>query len=188
VDCLERQRPTAYALSVLGAMFLWLIEQHYLLANPFAGVKARGSSRSTEIDTSHAFTEGDWMLVRAIADGLEWSYGWGSPAGQRLRFVLDFAYAPGLRARELFGACLSHIETTGHTDPMASDPRSSAALNRTVRHASAVYGYGRLHGAFSKAAEVIEADNPVLAESCVARARTRLDIHTPLTRSHAVPI
>ncbi|MEA3102005.1 MAG: hypothetical protein QOF74_6245, partial [Caballeronia mineralivorans] len=78
-------------------MFRWLIEQRYLLANPFAGVKVRGASRSTVLDTSHAFTEGEWMLVRAIADGLEWSYGWESPAAQRLRFVLDFAYATGLR-------------------------------------------------------------------------------------------
>jgi hypothetical protein len=59
---------------VLGAMFRWLIEQRYLLANPFAGAKVRGTSRSTVLDTSHAFTEGEWMLVRAIADGLEWSY------------------------------------------------------------------------------------------------------------------
>jgi len=64
---------TAYALSVLGAMFRWLIEQRYLLANPFAGVKVRGTRRSTALGTSHAFTEGEWMLMRAIADGLEWS-------------------------------------------------------------------------------------------------------------------
>ena len=87
-------RSTAYALSVLGAMFRWLIEQRYLLANPFAGVKVRGTSRSTVLDASHVFTEGKWMLVRSIADGLEWSYGWEASAAQRRRFVLDFAYAP----------------------------------------------------------------------------------------------
>ncbi|TCK84173.1 hypothetical protein B0G74_8985 [Paraburkholderia sp. BL9I2N2] len=62
-------------------MFRWLIEQRYLLANPFAGVKVRGTSRSTVLDTSHAFTEGEWLLARAIADGLEWSY--GREAGRR---------------------------------------------------------------------------------------------------------
>jgi site-specific recombinase XerD len=109
-------RSTAYALSVLGAMFRWLIEQRYLLANPFAGVKVRGTSRSTVLDTSHAFTEGEWMLVRAIADGLEWSYGWEAPAGQRLRFVLDFAYATGLRVSELVGTCLGNVETDARGD------------------------------------------------------------------------
>jgi hypothetical protein len=37
-------------------MFRWLIEQRYLLANPFAGVKVRGSRRTTVLDASHAFT------------------------------------------------------------------------------------------------------------------------------------
>jgi site-specific recombinase XerD len=109
-------RSTAYALSVLGAMFRWLIEQRYLLANPFAGVKVRGTSRSTVLDTSHAFTEVEWMLVRAVADGLEWSYGWEAPAAQRLRFVLDFAYATGLRVSELVGACLGNVETDARGD------------------------------------------------------------------------
>lgn len=40
---------------------------------------------------SHAFTGGEWMLVRTIADGFGWSYGWEAPAAQRRRFVLDFA-------------------------------------------------------------------------------------------------
>jgi hypothetical protein len=59
-------RSTAYALSVLGAMFRWLIEQRYLLANPFAGVKVRGTSRSTVLDTSHAFTEGEWIRAASL--------------------------------------------------------------------------------------------------------------------------
>lgn len=68
-------RSTAYALSVLGAMFRWLIQQRYVLANPFAGIKVRGSARAAPLDTSHVFTEGEWMLVRTLANGLEWSYG-----------------------------------------------------------------------------------------------------------------
>jgi len=32
-------RSAAYALSVLNALYRWLIEQRYVLANPFAGVK-----------------------------------------------------------------------------------------------------------------------------------------------------
>ncbi len=35
-------RSAAYALSVLNALYRWLIEQRYALANPFAGVKVRG--------------------------------------------------------------------------------------------------------------------------------------------------
>lgn len=104
-------RSTAYALSVLGALFRWLIEQRYVLTNPFAGIKVRGKTRVTPLDTSRGFTEGEWGLVRTIANGLEWSYGWEAPAAQRLRFLLDFAYATGLRASELVGARLGDIRT-----------------------------------------------------------------------------
>ncbi|AVA33665.1 phage integrase family protein [Cupriavidus metallidurans] len=103
-------RSIAYALSVMGAMFRWLIAQRYVLANPFAGVKVRGARRAAGLDASRAFTAGEWELIRAIADGLEWSYGWSVPAAQRLRFLLDFGYATGLRAGELVGVTLGGIE------------------------------------------------------------------------------
>jgi site-specific recombinase XerD len=109
-------RSAAYALTVLGALFRWLIEQRYLLANPFAGVKVRGSTGAGALDTSHVFTEGEWVLIRVIADGLEWSYGWAPEAAQRLRFVLDFGYATGLRASELVNATLGDIETDARGD------------------------------------------------------------------------
>ncbi|BDB29224.1 hypothetical protein CTP10_R66370 (plasmid) [Cupriavidus sp. P-10] len=103
-------------MSILGALFRWLIQQRYLLANPFAGIKVRGGGRTAALDRSHAFTEGEWLLIRTLADGLEWSYGWEAPAAQRLRFVLDFGYATGLRASELVGASLGDIETDGQGD------------------------------------------------------------------------
>lgn len=109
-------RSTAYALSVLAAMFRWLIEQRYVLANPFAGIKVRGRTRVAAVDTSRGFTEGEWLLVRTIADGLEWTYGWDAPAAQRLRFILDFAYATGVRASELVGATLGDIRKNESDD------------------------------------------------------------------------
>lgn len=103
-------RSATYALSVLGALFRWLIEQRYVLANPFAGVKVRGT-RPASLDTARVFSAGEWNLLRTVAEGLEWSYGWTPAAAQRLRFVLDFGYASGLRAGELVGARLGDIET-----------------------------------------------------------------------------
>lgn len=104
----------AYALSVLRAMFRWLTAQHYVLANPFADLKVRGAQRAGELDVSRAFTAGEWELVRTIADGLEWSHDWATPAAQRLRFLLDFGYATGLRAAELVGVTLGDIQNGAH--------------------------------------------------------------------------
>ncbi|AJZ56577.1 phage integrase family protein [Paraburkholderia fungorum] len=217
-------RSTAYALSVLGAMFRWLIEQRYLLANPFAGVKVRGTSRSTVLDTSHAFTEGEWTLVRTIADGLEWSYGWEAPAAQRLRFVLDFAYATGLRVSELVGACLGNIATDARGEhwvsvigkgrkagKVALPPKARTALDRylverklpvtpaqwhpdtpligsleqdSVAAISGVRLWEITRRFFARAAEVIAADNPVLAEK-LRRASPHWTRHTHATHALA---
>jgi site-specific recombinase XerD len=109
-------RSVAYALSVLGALFRWLIEQRYLLANPVAGIKVRGGGRTTPLDASRAFSDGEWAWIRAVADGLEWSHGWSQPAAQRLRFLLDFGYACGLRAGELVGQQLGQVQLDAHGD------------------------------------------------------------------------
>jgi site-specific recombinase XerD len=109
-------RSVAYALSVVGALFRWLIQQRYALANPFAGIKVRGASRSESLAVTRVFGEGEWAILQAVAEGLEWVHGWEAPAAQRLRFVLDFAYATGLRIGELVGATLGQIDTDVHGD------------------------------------------------------------------------
>lgn len=107
-------RSAAYALNVLSALFRWLVAQRYVLANPFAGVKIKGHAQRSGLDVSRGFSEGEWLLIRTIADGLEWSYGWSASAAQRLRFLLDFGYATGLRASELVGATLGDIRRDEH--------------------------------------------------------------------------
>ncbi|WP_206957292.1 phage integrase family protein [Trinickia acidisoli] len=109
-------RSAAYALNVLSALFRWLVEQRYVLANPFAGVKVKSHARRAGLDVSRGFSEGEWLLIRTLADGLEWSYGWSVPAAQRLRFLLDFGYATGLRASELVSASLGDIRRDEHGD------------------------------------------------------------------------
>ncbi|HDR9278225.1 TPA: site-specific integrase [Burkholderia vietnamiensis] len=109
-------RSAAYALNVLSALFRWLVEQHYVLANPFAGVKVKDQAQRAGLDVSRGFSEGEWLLIRTLADGLEWSYGWSVPAAQRLRFLLDFGYATGLRASELVGATLGDVRRDEHGD------------------------------------------------------------------------
>ncbi|WP_157118892.1 tyrosine-type recombinase/integrase, partial [Azohydromonas lata] len=108
-------RSTAYALSVLSAMFRWLIDKRYVLANPFAGIRVRGM-RAAGMDTTRGLSGAEWGLVRTVADALEWAYGWEPRAAQRMRFVLDFGFGTGLRASELVGATLGNIETDAGGD------------------------------------------------------------------------
>jgi site-specific recombinase XerD len=110
-------RSIAYALSVIGALYRWLIEQRYTLANPFAGIKVKGSKRDGAFDSSRGFSEHEWDLVRANADGIECLGGWSEEAAQRLRFTLDFWYATGLRPSEIAHARLGDIEYDMEGDP-----------------------------------------------------------------------
>jgi site-specific recombinase XerD len=107
-------RSAAYALAVLRALFAWLVEQHYVVVNPLAGVAVRGARPRTPFDAAHALDGREWKIVRALADRLERSHagrtGWTSDAAHRLRFVLDFGYATGLRAHEFVAATLGDIE------------------------------------------------------------------------------
>lgn len=109
-------RSIAYSLSVVGALFRWLMQQRYLLANPFAGLKIRGATRDPSQQSQRVFSQGEWSLIQTVAEGLEWSYEWDATAAQRLRFVIDFAYATGLRASELVGATLGMIEVDAEGD------------------------------------------------------------------------
>lgn len=109
-------RSIAYAFSVLGAMFHWLIQQRYLLANPFAGIKIKGASRTPDSQAQRVFSDGEWALIQSIANGLEWSYGWSPMAAHRLRFLINFGYATGMRASELVSATLGMIKEDDHGD------------------------------------------------------------------------
>ena len=136
-------RSIAYAFSVLGTLYRWLVQQRYVLANPFAGIKVRGAGRVSALPAARVFTDAEWTMIQTIAEGLEWSYGRQPLAAQRLRFVLDFCYATGLRASELVGATLGIIEIEdggdrwlhvtgkgGKAGKVALPPMARAALDR----------------------------------------------------------
>lgn len=103
-------RSTAYALQVIGALYRWLIEQRYLLANPFAGVKVKAAAKRAALDAGRAFTEHEWALIRKVAEFTAVESAMAAAAHARLLFLLDFSYATGLRASELVGARLGDIE------------------------------------------------------------------------------
>lgn len=109
-------RSVAYAIAVINAMFRWLVQQRYSLANPFAGLKVRGANRSESTAVERYFSEGEWALIQTIAEGLEWGQGWTLAAAQRLRFILSFTFATGLRVSELVSATLGQIEADGRGD------------------------------------------------------------------------
>jgi integrase len=84
------------------------------------------------LDVSHAFSEGEWALVRTIAEGLQWTYGWPAPAAQRLHCLLDFGDATGLRASELVGATIGRVQTDARGDHWLRVTGKGGKLNLTL--------------------------------------------------------
>jgi integrase len=115
-------------------MFPVPVEQRYVPANPFSGVKAKGGGKLSDLEACRAFTEGEWTQIRTIADGLEWSYGWSVPAADRLRFLLDFGFATGLRRGELVRATLKQITANARGEHLLKvlgmGTRSARSLRR----------------------------------------------------------
>ncbi|WP_028206103.1 phage integrase family protein [Paraburkholderia nodosa] len=158
-------RSAAYALAVLRALFAWLVDQHYVVINPFAGVTIRGARPRTPFDTARALDVREWQTVRGFASRLE-RHGWTVPAAQRLRFVLDFGYATGLRANEFVTATLGDVER---------DPRGGWWLEVTGKGAKS----GRV--ALPPLARIVM--RQYLKERRLPVTRPRWDPSTPLLAS-----
>ncbi len=105
-----------------------------MLANPFGGVRVKAATKSGATPAARAFSDRKWKLVRSIADALD-EHGWTADAGERLRFVLDFAYATGLRSGEFVRAQLVHIELR-RGRPLVDRGRGQGQQGRACRRAS----------------------------------------------------
>ncbi|MCR6481069.1 tyrosine-type recombinase/integrase [Variovorax sp. ZS18.2.2] len=88
-----------YALTVVSALFAWLVDVGYLVANPWRVVNIRlPDDASRPVSTSRAFTPAAWRALFAHLQAL-------SPAASaRMHWLLVFAQATGLRAAELLRA------------------------------------------------------------------------------------
>ena len=88
------------------------------LVHPFASNRVRqrpfrrvkGTGRGAAFDASRGFTEHERTLIRSTAYGIEWIGVWSEEGAQRLRFVLAFWYATGLRPSEMVDAHPGAIE------------------------------------------------------------------------------
>lgn len=109
------------ALQALKSLCESLTRAHYLDFNPFAEVRLSRQMRLAEdgtpaepetvtsrIHTERSLTHDEWQFAMRFLRGLPAE----TPATQRIRFILTFAYGTGLRRAELAGARTGHITRT----------------------------------------------------------------------------
>ncbi|MBU9212334.1 tyrosine-type recombinase/integrase [Burkholderia multivorans] len=97
------------ALTILSSLFDWLVRVQYCAFNPWDAVSrklAASSDTPEDVELTRVFTAGQWDYLMAFLDTLP-----ADDATSRLRFVLPFAQATGLRLSELVDASVGRLYT-----------------------------------------------------------------------------
>ncbi|MDM0029090.1 tyrosine-type recombinase/integrase [Variovorax saccharolyticus] len=168
------------AIGIVHSLFSWLVEAGYLITNPWALVRRRvGDDRNNHLDvaeSSRAFTPAAWAALRAQLEREA-----NAASAARMRWILTFAEATGLRAAELLSAQRGHLQRRnavwwlrvhGKGARNRAVPVPSAALAATVAY----------FAARGLAFESAPPDTPLLASTTSTGALTYSSLHQTLKR------
>ncbi len=104
-----------YAITVVGNLFEWLVRVQYCSFNPWSAVSksltTANSESAPDVEFMRAFSVGQWQHLTDYLSRLP-----TTRHTVRLRFVLPFAYATGLRISELVDATVGRIYTMPLSD------------------------------------------------------------------------
>jgi site-specific recombinase XerD len=101
------------ALSILKNLYGFLVDQNYLMGNPWSAVPVPRAVRQG-LDVSRSLTAAQWSFVRARA-----ATAGDQSTAARLRLVLDLLYATGLRTAEIVNARVSDLRQVEYFDAEA---------------------------------------------------------------------
>ena len=101
-------RSQIQAHTILKSLFEWLAKVRYLDSNPWDGVpppqRVMDVATAPDLELTHAFTRSQWAFLMGYLHRQPMD-----ESVRRLRFVLPFAYATGLRLTELVDARLGRL-------------------------------------------------------------------------------
>ncbi len=103
------------AVTILKNLYAFLVDQGYLIGNPWSAVAKPRSARQG-LDVSRSLTAAQWRAVRAQADAAG-----AHSTAQRLRLALDLLYATGLRASEAVSARVGDLQRVEYFDADAGE-------------------------------------------------------------------
>ncbi|MDB5794145.1 MAG: hypothetical protein JWR25_524 [Noviherbaspirillum sp.] len=120
------------ALTIVDSMCRWLTNRRYLGSNPWDGVPLRASVAQKvgqKADIARSFTALEWnWLMDFLARMSE------EAKRARLRFVLAFGYATGLRLSEMVNARISDLEQVRDAGDALSDRWVLNVVGKGRRH------------------------------------------------------
>jgi len=92
------------AIIILRTLYEWLMRQCYLVGNPWVGVMPR-QAVANKVQIGRSFTLKQWQYLKEYLAVLP-----ETGANRRLRLVMNFAYATGLRLSEIINARVRDLE------------------------------------------------------------------------------
>jgi integrase len=98
-----------HTLTIVSSLFEWLVRVQYFAFNPWDVVGKKPASQADapeDLELTRVFSEAQWQYLN---DHLATKP--DDPHARRLRFVLPFAYATGLRLSELVDAMIGRLYT-----------------------------------------------------------------------------
>ncbi|WP_284155521.1 tyrosine-type recombinase/integrase [Sulfuricystis multivorans] len=98
-----------HALTIISGLFEWLVQVQYCAFNPWSAVGrklAASPDTPDDVELTRVFSTGQWDYLMSFLDALP-----ADDATSRLRFVLPFAQATGLRLSELVDASIGRLYT-----------------------------------------------------------------------------
>jgi site-specific recombinase XerC len=108
-------RSIRHAVTILSGMFAWMVEKGYLTANPFVGVRTKHDKEKAAqpIDWAdeRSFTQVEWNEVLRFATAYRRGARLSESHWVRLRFLLEFLHATGLRLSEIVRARMKDLYT-----------------------------------------------------------------------------
>jgi len=112
------ERSTRYAETVLNALFSWLVDQHYLQANPMKGMPKLSRTKH-QLDINRSFSKSEWKLIKDyLSEKISSSEQKTQIHYSRIHLILSILYATGLRLHELAKIVIGDIvkvERNGNT-------------------------------------------------------------------------
>lgn len=109
-------RAQAYALGVLNNLYRFLVDQNYLMGNPWHGIHVPRLA-APKLDTGRSLTTEQWEFLCDQLTALP-----PTSANARLRLALPLLYTTGLRLSEIVAATTDHLEWESLPDPDGGGP------------------------------------------------------------------
>lgn len=113
------------AVTILGNLYGFLVDQNYLMGNPWSSVTVpRGPMR---VNAGRSFTAGQWAFIEGEVQTLS-----DTSANQRLKVALHLLYATGLRLSEVVAAKVEDLQWVEYPSDAQDDESLAGYVLRVI--------------------------------------------------------